>query len=198
MILLENKYELFKKVTYDKKKEELEEHYQKLYSKLSDDFMEFKEEKENQFELLVSKKERDITKDINEKIQIQENKSREEILKFRERMIEDINKDILNQYKSYVTEEKYVEGLKEKVMPYYNNPDFSIGLTSNDAKRLSLDESKIKILKDDVIGGYTLENKKENSIVDNTISEFVKINRKAIGFVIQDFINKVGGKVDGK
>lgn len=198
MILLENKYELFKKVTYDKKKEELEEHYQKLYSKLSDDFMEFKEEKENQFELLVSKRERDITKDINEKIQIQENKSREEILKFRERMIEDINKDILNQYKSYVTEEKYVEGLKEKVMPYYNNPDFSIGLTSNDAKRLSLDESKIKILKDDVIGGYTLENKKENSIVDNTISEFVKNNRKAIGFVIQDFINKVGGKVDGK
>lgn len=198
MILLENKYELFKKVTYDKKREELEEHYQKLYSKLSDDFMEFKEEKENQFELLVSKRERDITKDINEKIQIQENKSREEILKFRERMIEDINKDILNQYKSYVTEEKYVEGLKEKVMPYYNNPDFSIGLTSNDAKRLSLDESKIKILKDDVIGGYTLENKKENSIVDNTISEFVKNNRKAIGFVIQDFINKVGGKVDGK
>lgn len=198
MILLENKYELFKKVTYDKKKEELEEHYQKLYSKLSDDFMEFKEEKENQFELIVSKRERDITKDINEKIQIQENKSREEILKFRERMIEDINKDILNQYKSYVTEEKYVEGLKKKVMPYYNNPDFSIGLTSNDAKRLSLDESKIKILKDDVIGGYTLENKKENSIVDNTISEFVKNNRKAIGFVIQDFINKVGGKVDGK
>lgn len=198
MILLENKYELFKKVTYDKKKEELEEHYQKLYSKLSDDFMEFKEEKENQFELLVSKRERDITKDINEKIQIQENKSREEILKFRERMIEDINKDILNQYKSYVSEEKYMEGLKEKVMPYYNNSDFVIGLTSNDAKRLSLDESKINILKDDVIGGYTLENKKENSIVDNTISEFVKNNRKAIGFVIQDFINKVGGKVDGK
>lgn len=198
MILLENKYELFKKVTYDKKREELEEHYQKLYSKLSDDFMEFKEEKENQFELLVSKRQRDITKDINEKIQIQENKSREEILKFRERMIEDINKDILNQYKSYVSEEKYLEDLKEKVIPYYNNSDFVIGLTSNDAKRLSLDESKIKILKDDVIGGYTLENKKENSIVDNTISEFVKNNRKAIGFVIQDFINKVGGKVDGK
>lgn len=198
MILLENKYELFKKVTYDKKREELEEHYQKLYSKLSDDFMEFKEEKENQFELLVSKRQRDITKDINEKIQIQENKSREEILKFRERMIEDINKDILNQYKSYVSEEKYLEDLKGKVIPYYNNSDFVIGLTSNDAKRLSLDESKIKILKDDVIGGYTLENKKENSIVDNTISEFVKNNRKAIGFVIQDFINKVGGKVDGK
>ncbi|WP_237036527.1 hypothetical protein [Mediannikoviicoccus vaginalis] len=198
MILLENKYELFKKVTYDKKREELEEHYQKLYSKLRDDFTSFKEEKENQFELQVAKKKRDITKDINEKLQIQENKSREEILKFRERMIEDINKDVLNQYKSYVAEEKYVESLKDKVMPFYNDPDFIIGLTLNDIKRLSLDESKIKILKDDVIGGYTLENKKENSIEDNTISEFVKNNRKVIGFVIQDFINKVGGKVDGK
>lgn len=198
MILLENKYELFKKVTYDKKREELEEHYQKLYSKLKDDFMEFKEEKENQFELQVGKRERDITKDINEKIQIQENKSREEILKFRERMIEDINKDVLNQYKSYVGGEKYIEILKEKLLPYYNNPDFVIGLTLNDAKRLSFDESKVKILKDDVIGGYTLENKKENSIVDGTIREFVKNNRKVIGFVIQDFINKVGGKVDGK
>lgn len=198
MILLENKYELFKKVTYDKKREELEEHYQKLYSKLRDDFTSFKEEKENQFELQVAKKKRDITKDINEKLQIQENKSREEILKFRERMIEGINKDVLNQYKSYVAEEKYVESLKDKVMPFYNDPDFIIGLTLNDIKRLSLDESKIKILKDDVIGGYTLENKKENSIEDNTISEFVKNNRKVIGFVIQDFINKVGGKVDGK
>lgn len=198
MILLENKYELFKKVTYDKKREELEEHYQKLYSKLRDDFASFKEEKENQFELLVAKRQRDITKDINEKIQIQENKSREEILKFRERMIEDINKDILEKYKSYVSDESYVVSLKEKVMPFYNNPDFVIGLTSNDAKRLPLDESKIKILKDDVIGGYTLENKRENSIEDNTISEFVKNNRKVIGFVIQDFINKVGGKVDGK
>lgn len=198
MILLENKYELFKKVTYDKKREELEEHYQKLYSKLRGDFASFKEEKENQFELLVAKRQRDITKDINEKIQIQENKSREEILKFRERMIEDINKDILEKYKSYVSDESYVVSLKEKVMPFYNNPDFVIGLTSNDANRLSLDESKIKILKDDVIGGYTLENKRENSIEDNTISEFVKNNRKVIGFVIQDFINKVGGKVDGK
>ena len=198
MILLENKYELFKKVTYDKKREELEEHYQKLYSKLRDDFTSFKEEKENQFELQVAKRKRNITKDINEKLQIQENKSREEILKFRERMIEDINKDVLNQYKSYVAEEKYVESLKNKVMHFYNDPDFVIGLTLNDIKRLSLDESKIKILKDDVIGGYTLENKKENSIEDNTISEFVKNNRKVIGFVIQDFINKVGGKVDGK
>lgn len=198
MILLENKYELFKKVTYDKKKEELEEHYQKLYSKLQEDFDNFKEEKEKLFDLQVAKKQRDITKEINEKIQIQENKSREEILKFRERMIEDINKDILDRYKSYVTEEKYLESLKEKVMTFYNKPDFVIGLTSNDAKRLSLDESKIKILKDDVIGGYTLENIRENSIEDNTISEFVKNNRKTIGFIIQDFINKVGGKVDGE
>ncbi|WP_055079010.1 hypothetical protein [Lagierella massiliensis] len=198
MILLENKYELFKKVTYDKKKEELEEHYQKLYSKLQEDFDNFKEEKENLFDLQVAKKERDITKEINEKIQIQENKSREEILKFRERMIEDINKDILEKYKSYVSDESYAVSLKENVMPFYNNPDFVIGLTSNDAKRLSLDESKIKILKDDVIGGYTLENIRENSIEDNTISEFVKNNRKTIGFIIQDFINKVGGKVDGE
>lgn len=198
MILLENKYELFKKVTYDKKKEELEEHYQKLYSKLQEDFDNFKEEKEKLFDLQVAKKQRDITKEINEKIQIQENKSREEILKFRERMIEDINKDILDRYKSYVTEEKYLESLKEKVMTFYNKPDFVIGLTLNDAKRLSLDESKIKILKDDVIGGYTLENIRENSIEDNTISEFVKNNRKTIGFIIQDFINKVGGKVDGE
>lgn len=198
MILLENKYELFKKVTYDKKKEELEEHYQKLYSKLQEDFDNFKEEKENLFDLQVGKKERDITKEINEKIQIQENKSREEILKFRERMIEDINKDILEKYKSYVSDESYAVSLKENVMPFYNNPDFVIGLTSNDAKRLSLDESKIKILKDDVIGGYTLENIRENSIEDNTISEFVKNNRKTIGFIIQDFINKVGGKVDGE
>lgn len=198
MILLENKYELFKKVTYDKKKEELEEHYQKLYSKLQEDFDNFKEEKENLFDLQVAKKERNITKEINEKIQIQENKSREEILKFRERMIEDINKDILEKYKSYVSDESYAVSLKENVMPFYNNPDFVIGLTSNDAKRLSLDESKIKILKDDVIGGYTLENIRENSIEDNTISEFVKNNRKTIGFIIQDFINKVGGKVDGE
>ena len=198
MILLENKYELFKKVTYDKKKEELEEHYQKLYSKLQKDFDNYKEEKENLFDLQVGKKERDINKEINEKIQIQENKSREEILKFRERMIEDINKDILEKYKSYVSDESYAVSLKENVMPFYNNPDFVIGLTSNDAKRLSLDESKIKILKDDVIGGYTLENKIENSIEDNTISEFVKNNRKTIGFIIQDFINKVGGKVDGE
>lgn len=198
MILLENKYELFKKVTYDKKKEELEEHYQKLYSKLQEDFDNFKEEKENLFDLQVAKKERDINKEINEKIQIQENKSREEILKFRERMIEDINKDILEKYKSYVSDESYAVSLKENVMPFYNNPDFVIGLTSNDAKRLSLDESKIKILKDDVIGGYTLENIRENSIEDNTISEFVKNNRKTIGFIIQDFINKVGGKVDGE
>ena len=198
MILLENKYELFKKVTYDKKKEELEEHYQKLYSKLQKDFDNYKEEKENLFDLQVGKKERDITTDINEKIQIQENKSREEILKFRERMIEDINKDVLEKYKSYVSDESYAVSLKENVMPFYNNPDFVIGLTSNDAKRLSLDESKIKILKDDVIGGYTLENIRENSIEDNTISEFVKNNRKTIGFIIQDFINKVGGKVDGE
>lgn len=198
MILLENKYELFKKVTYDKKKEELEEHYQKLYSKLQKDFDNYKKEKENLFDLQVGKRERDITKEINEKIQIQENKSREEILKFRERMIEDINKDVLCQYKSYVKGEKYIKSLKEKLSTYYDNPDFIIGLTLNDVKRLSLDESKIKILKDDVIGGYTLENKIENSIEDNTISEFVKNNRKTIGFIIQDFINKVGGKVDGE
>lgn len=198
MILLENKYELFKKVTYDKKKEELEEHYQKLYSKLQKDFDNYKKEKENLFDLQVGKRERDITKEINEKIQIQENKSREEILKFRERMIEDINKDVLCQYKSYVKGENYIKSLKEKLSTYYDNPDFIIGLTLNDVKRLSLDESKIKILKDDVIGGYTLENKIENSIEDNTISEFVKNNRKTIGFIIQDFINKVGGKVDGE
>ena len=59
-------------------------------------------------------------------------------------------------------------------------------------------QRNLKILKDDVIGGYTLENIRENSIEDNTISEFVKNNRKTIGFIIQDLINKVGGKVDGE
>ena len=193
-----NKYELFKKVTYDKKKAELESHYIKIEEKLEREFQEYKDRKEKEFDLQVAKEKRKVTTEINEKLQVEENKSKEEILKFRERMIEDIHKDVLNQYKSYVEEDDYLSKLKADLSEYYDNANYIIGLTKRDANRIGFSEDKVKVLPEEVIGGYTLENVIDNSIVDNTIREFVKNNRKTIGLVIQNFINKVGGKVDGE
>ncbi|WP_300408531.1 hypothetical protein [Lagierella sp.] len=198
MILLENKYELFKRVTYDKKKAELEEHYNKLQNKLEEEFQNYKSQREKEFDLQILKEKRNVSTEINEKLQVEENRSKEEILKFRERMIEDIHKDVLNQYKSYIEQEDYVSSLKDQLKDYYDKEDYIIGMTKRDANRLGFDEDKVNLLPEDIIGGYTLENVKDSSIIDNTIREFVKNNRKTIGLVIQNFINKVGGKVDGE
>lgn len=195
MLLLENKYDLFKKITYDKKLSDYEKELNSLKTKLEEDIKNYEEDlkEKNRKTLLKDKHKIDVKK--NEEVQVIKNKARESILKLREELVDDLSNELINKYKEYVKTDDYINTLKKELKEFSENKDNEIYVIQRDLDKID-DDFRYKILDEKYIGGFIVENKKNNTLVDNTIVEFVKDDRNTIGLIVQDFINRVGVKVE--
>ncbi len=198
MLLLENKYGLFKKITYDKKSEYYKNELKEYDEKLSEELSSFEKDLEEKTKKSIRKEQHNLEINKNEKVQILKNKSREAILKLREELIDDLSEELSKKYVDYVKTEEYFNKTYKEIESYLNDKDNTVYLIEEDVKKLNNSEYKdrIKTMSNDEIGGFIVENEKNNTIVNNSIKEFIKADRNTIGLIVQEFINKVGAEIE--
>ncbi|QQK07361.1 hypothetical protein [Miniphocaeibacter halophilus] len=196
MLLLENKYDLFKKITYDKKlsffNKELDE-YEKALAK---DLADYEKELKNKFEKKLKKEKHRLDIKKNEELEIIKNLEKESILKLREQLIDEISINLEEKYRGYIKTEKYFENLKIGLKEFLDDNNNTIFLLKDDINRFNSSSKRFKVLDESEIGGFIVLNEKENIIYNNSIKEKIKGNRNTIGLYIQEFINKVGEEIE--
>ncbi|HHX67876.1 MAG: hypothetical protein WAO56_04335 [Miniphocaeibacter sp.] len=196
MLLLENKYDLFKKITYDKKlnffNKELEEYNKTLAKNLTS----YEEELRKKFDKKLKREKHKLEIKKNEEIELIKNTEKESVLKLREELIEEISKELKEKYREYTRTEKYFENLKRELKDFLGDENNTIFLLKDDIKRFDSNMERFEVLDESEIGGFIVLNKKENIIYNNSIKEAIKEDRNTIGLYVQEFINKVGDEIE--
>lgn len=198
MLLLENKYDLFKKITFDKISSQYENKLKAYDQELSEKILKYEEEVKEKKEKNILKEKHKIDIKTNEEIQIMKNSSRETILKLREDIIEDLVESLIEKFKLFTNSKEYFQKLEIEIGKYIENEDNIIYISDMDRKKLVSEgiKGKFETLENKEIGGFKIVNRKENNILNNTIKNIIDSNRNSIGLVVQEFINEVGAEIE--
>ena len=194
MLLLENKYDLFKKITFDKISSEYENKLKDYDQELSEKILNYEEEIKEKNKKNILKEKHKIDIKTNEEIEIIKNNSREALLKLREDIIESLKEKFI----SYTVGKEYFENLKTEVNKYLKDEDNIVYVTDKDREKLISEGFKgnFDTLKNIEIGGFKIVNKKDNIILNNTINDRIDLKRNSIGLLVQEFINEVGAEIE--
>ncbi|KAJ49321.1 hypothetical protein CTM_23704, partial [Clostridium tetanomorphum DSM 665] len=180
MVTIEDKLKLFSKIVFDKIDEELKSEFVAFQSEKEEILRneEDKVNKEREREINAIKKKAEVKKrEIISKAKIEKQK---DILKLKENMIDSLLEELIMKLKEYTQCEDYKKYLYKEInlaLTQFKNDQFILYLNKQDYEKYK-EEIKCKILnsnvsieetKEDVIGGFILQDKDMKYRIDNTL-----------------------------
>jgi V/A-type H+-transporting ATPase subunit E len=196
MVTIDDKLKLFSKIVFDKIDEEIKGDL-KAFEKEKEEILKKEKEKidkDKKKTINVIEKRSEIkAKEIVSKAQVQ---SQKEILNLKEKMINDLLEELKSKLKEYSQTEEYKSYLYKGIdsaVKKYNEREFIIYLSKNDYDRYKdelinrlNDSVQIKESKDDIIGGFILQDKDMKFRVDNTLLNNIYHEREKIGIMVTE------------
>lgn len=196
MVTIDDKLKLFSKIVFDKIDEEIKGDL-KAFEKEKEEVLKKEKEKIDKDKKktinIIERRSEIKAKEIVSKAQIQ---SQREILNLKEKMINDLLEELKSKLKEYSQTEEYKSYLYKEIdsaVKKYNEKEFIIYLTKNDYDRYKdelmnrlNDSVQIKESKDDIIGGFILQDKDMKFRVDNTLLSNIHHEREKVGIMVTE------------
>ncbi|WP_027626814.1 V-type ATP synthase subunit E [Clostridium lundense] len=197
MVTIDDKLKLFSKIVFDKIDEEIRADLE-VFEKEKEEVLKKEKEKidtEKKKSINIITKRSEIKgREIVSKAKIQ---SQKEILGLKENMINDLLEELKDKFKEYSQTEEYKSYLYKEIdsaVKKYDEKEFTIYLAKNDyekykdelMKNILNNSVQIKESKDDIIGGFILQDKDMKFRVDNTLLNNIYHSKEKVGIMVME------------